>query len=124
MTKISNLTRTGDEGKIIFCPCCRKGLRVFGFDWGAQECPHCHEFSHRKEWILVKEGVMSDRSREVYAICKKNPYITFKSIGKQLVPSVTAERVRQIIDTNNARASYMDGIEFIERYQPRPIPVE
>ena len=43
-------TQAGPDGKVITCPICGTGTRVFHFAWSALQCDGCEEFVDKNSW--------------------------------------------------------------------------
>jgi len=50
--KVTRDTRAGHNGKIITCPNCDVGTRVYHFSWSSLKCAHCKEFVDKYKWLV------------------------------------------------------------------------
>lgn len=52
--KVSNTTRAGRNGKLIFCPHCFNSYKVYHFAWSCFRCPieECDKLNEKNEWLV------------------------------------------------------------------------
>ena len=48
-------TRAGKNGRIIYCPKCNKGLKVYHFSWSSITCIECGKKSEKDEFKTDKK---------------------------------------------------------------------
>ena len=49
---VSRYTRAGRNGRVIYCPECGKGRRMYHFSWFAIKCGKCDVMRSKYSWLL------------------------------------------------------------------------
>lgn len=50
--KVTKSTRAGKQGRVIYCPKCGNGERVYHFSWFASTCGHCWQMIDKLDHYL------------------------------------------------------------------------
>jgi ribosomal protein S27E len=49
---VNKFTRSGKNGKAIYCPNCDKQTIVYDFAWSGTRCQKCNTMIYKNEWKL------------------------------------------------------------------------
>ena len=61
MTNVTKHTRATASGRMIICPVCKRGVRVYHFSWSALMCLSCEQPMNKEQWLVLK----IDKERQI-----------------------------------------------------------
>lgn len=61
--KVNKYTRATKNGKVIYCPKCNKGTKVYHFSWIGLTCFGCKEMINKYDFLLKARQYRSNQGK-------------------------------------------------------------
>ena len=120
--RVNRYTRAGRDGRVIYCPDCGNGRRVYHFSWGGITCgiEGCNTFHHKGAWLInppMMEKVMTEHTKGPWRIDHESIQSIPTGDTVALLCDINAPKLGTVLDWPRSQPEAHDDAENVANAQ-------